>query len=501
MDTIRKVIIAIEQYKQDIVQFPIYFEPNSIEYLDTKLALDNICAKYDNPDYRVENAIYYSIPYDGISTRNAYHLNIDDTIIRYILAKSLSSSTSIYTNTVDSKPYSIYALIDIYDFYSQIDNGVFIETIKQTISNKIDKKCLELFEKRIFVHDIIGSPIKGLLIGSKPDEYFAELFLSIIHAKINSEISRYIIRNGDEFVIFSNSVNEIRETITNIEYLLKDYKLSINKAKNRLVYIKEKRMSTRLLPFEQQPLFTSPSCPPPMIPEILFRETNFTITYNNDDLNDKKFDSIHSYEDSINFLKALSTDLEKVKAFNNKYPEYHLFNDWNSSTPLEAEQMYKEINWSLLTKPNSLDNLETIIYRFPRSQYYSAMAIHFVCVFATVFYYNYCLSAKNSDKKVYIVDDIDFSHINQENSTLLVEKANSILLNALRSQDIYDYQKYLILRELFFDKQSLSINKSNFNLKSNLPFPILIIDSLKNISSAEIGGPFAVITNAILSMT
>lgn len=501
METVRKVIIAIEQYKQDIAKFPIFFRPDSIKYLETQLAIDNICAKYDNPNYKIEQPIYYAIPYDGISTRSVYHLDIDDTIIRYILVSSLSSKISLYTNNIDTTSYSIYAQIDIYNFYPQIDNEVFTNTIKDEFLEKIDKKSLELLEKCLIYSESPYFPAKGLLIGSKPDEYFAELFLSIIHSELNLKVSRNIIRNGDEFIIFGNSINEIREIIESVEYYLGTYKLSINKAKNRIEYVKEKRNATRLSPFEQETLFISPSTPPHKSTEILFQVNNYTITHNNSKLKNEIFDSINTYEDSINFLKALSVDLEKVKEFNKKYPEYNLFDSWNSSTPLEAEHMYKRINWELLTKPKTLDNLETIIYRFPRSQYYSALAINYVCVIATIYYYDYCLSAKASENKVYDTDGIDFSHINKNNSTILAEKANSILFNALKSQNIYDYQKYLILRELFFDKKSLSINQSNFKLKSNLPYPKLLIDSLLEIDIHERCGPFDLIKEAILSNT
>ena len=93
------------------------------------------------------------------------------------------------------------------------------------------------------------------------------------------------------------------------------------------------------------------------------------------------------------------------------------------------------------------------------------MAINYLCTYAKNFNYYIKNSCKKSDNNAFIIENYDFSAINEENSSLLCEKSNSILLNAIRSNDIYDYQKYLILRELFFDKQNLTIKERNYKIK------------------------------------
>src|SRR5690606_5568368 len=44
--------------------------------------------------------------------------------------------------------------------------------------------------------------------------------------------------------------------------------------------------------------------------------------------------------------------------------------------------------------------------------------------------------------------------------------ANFQIVNLLESSEIYDYQKYLILRHLFFSKIDKSINWNNFKIKT-----------------------------------
>ena len=216
----------------------------------------------------------------------------------------------------------------------------------------------------------------------------------------------------------------------------------------------------------------SPSCPPPQNPKTLYKEEKYISTFKfpKKDIN---LSNIDSYEKSIEYLKFISEEIKKIENFVENYPEYSILGYWNSSTPPEAKKMQEAINFETVLNPTILDKLETIIYFYPRSQYFSALAIKNLAVYAKNLDYYSDHSCERDANNAYLIDNYDFTKINRDNSSLLFEKSNSILLNALRSNDIFDYQKYLILRELYFDETKLTISKSNYRLKRDVPFPIL----------------------------
>jgi len=193
----RKIILAIERYKSDITNYPIYFKQAELKYIESQVAIDNIQKKLEDKEYLPEIAGTYSIPYDTISTRVCYAPNIDDLIIRYVLQNYFEENVDFYSNKINYSQFNVYAIVDIFDCYNQIDKDILIETIKNELTNKVEDKYLFLLEKCLN---------NGILIGSKPDEYFAELFLSLIHSKINLKVSENIERNGDEFLIFGNTI-------------------------------------------------------------------------------------------------------------------------------------------------------------------------------------------------------------------------------------------------------------------------------------------------------
>ncbi len=52
-----------------------------------------------------------------------------------------------------------------------------IQTLRKELASKIDYDTFTLLEKCLNIYESPFDKITGLLIGSKPDEYFAELFL------------------------------------------------------------------------------------------------------------------------------------------------------------------------------------------------------------------------------------------------------------------------------------------------------------------------------------
>ena len=502
MKRFREIVIAIEKYKKDIVDYPIFFTDKNLTYLESEEALNNISQKLQDIKYQPEFPETYKIPYDAISTRLAHNLQIDDIIIRYFILNELQKDIEVYVNQTNPKDFKVYCIIDIYDCYNQIKSDVFLETLKNEFTNKIDEDLFNLISRSLNYKNLFSKKDNGLLVGSKPDEFFAELFLSIIHSKLNIKVSENISRLGDEFLICGDSIGELRNYLESIEEILfTEYSLKINKSKSNVKFTSEKRNITRVIPYEEPWPYTSPSCPPPMYPKILYKELNYTI--NHKDLESHKdFNRIDSYKKSIEYLKLITPEIEKIEIYTKKTPgDLSLFAYWNSSTPTETKQLYQNIDFETILNPNVLDKLETIIYRFPRSQYFSHLAVKNLCIYAKNFYYSDDESTGKNDNNAFIVDNIDFSKVNPKNSTFLCEKSNSILLNAIRSNDIYDYQKYLILRELYLDRKNLTTNLDNFKIKGSPPFDILIQNELKKISESywELELPFQTIINELIN--
>lgn len=499
MKQLREIILAIESFRNDIVNYPIFFKQIDLEYLNTEEALKNISEKISQADYQPEYLIKYSIPYDLISTREAYHISIDDLIIKYFITNQFKKEIDLFTNHINPENFKIYCVVDIYNCYQQIQYETFLDIIKAELSNDTSKFYLDLLEKSLKLNSYYSDEINGFIIGSKPDEYLVELFLSLLHSKLTNDITENISRNGDEFLICANSLSEIRNLVERIQSFFKEYKLEINRSKNFIKINSENRKITRVIPYEEPWPYSSPSCPPPMYPTIHYKEVNYTTTYRHstkkNDLN-----TIDSYESSIEYLKSITPEIENIENLVKKYSPYSLFGYWNSSTPTYEKKLHEAINFERILNPIVLDNLETIIYRYPRSQYFSAIAIKNICIYAKNMNYTHTNSCKKNESNAFVIESNDFSNYNDKNSSLLCEKSNSILLNAIRSAEIYDYQKYLIIRELYFDKKKMSISKENYKTNGQIPFPILFENEFiqLNENNLELELPLQNILNELL---
>ena len=500
MNKLREIILAIEGFKNDILNYPIFFKISDVKYLESEDILKNISQKILKKDYQPELLVKYQIPYDLISTRETYHIQIDDLIIKYMIVNQLKKNIELYINSFNPDNFKVYSIIDIYNCYNKIEIEIFLNTIKTEFSIDNDILNFELLEKCLNLNCNYSEKINGFIIGSKPDEYLVELFLSIIHSKLNNEVSENISRNGDEFLIGANSISELRNIINRINSLFKEYNLEINKSKNFTKYNSENRQITRVIPFEEPWPYSSPSCPPPEFPTILYKELNYTITYKKT-INNIDITNINSYESSIEYLKLISPEISKIELLTKKYSSYSLFGYWSSSTPPEEKKLQGAINFEKILNPKLLDNLETILYRYPRSQYFSNIAIKNICVFAKNMNYTYSDSCEKNDLNAFVIDSYDFSNLTEKNSSFLCEKANSILLNAIRSNEIFDYQKYLIIRELYFDKKKMTIHKENFKLNGKIPFSILFANTFEQLieNEWELELPLRTIINELLN--
>ena len=83
------VIQSINEIKNDFHKSPIFYDPDSIEYLESESLTKNILNKL-NAFYTPSCGNGFKIPYDTISERIAISLQIDDLVIRYLLKNGLS---------------------------------------------------------------------------------------------------------------------------------------------------------------------------------------------------------------------------------------------------------------------------------------------------------------------------------------------------------------------------------------------------------------------------
>ena len=263
MQQLREVILAIESFKNDIKNHPIFFSLEDLNYLESDDALQNISEKLKEENYRPKFPSSYEIPYDLVSTRISHSLSIDDLIIRYVVINKLQKEIKLYSNSIDPSNYKVYCVVDIYDCYNHIVKKNFQKVIKEEFSNKLDSYFLDLIERCLDFESNSLNKIEGLIIGSKPDEYLAEIFLSIIHSKLNMQVSEHISRNGDEFLIGANSVGELRKITIQLIEFLKSFNLQINKSKNLVGHLEEMRQISRIIPYDEpwpyQSILSSPT--------------------------------------------------------------------------------------------------------------------------------------------------------------------------------------------------------------------------------------------------
>lgn len=479
MNYYRKIILAIEDFKNDVKKAPVFFTQDDLDYVETEVAIEYINKKLNQNEYKVSHYANYKIPYDTIHDRNAIAFDINDLIIRYVVMNEIKlSGESIFSNNFKVENFDIVCNIDIYDCYANID----VNRLVQIVSN-IDNNTRSIFKNLLNFSDDCEKTF--IPIGSKPDEYFAEIYLSTILKIVTAKVSENITRINDEFIIFCNSIGELRKIIKDINYYLADYNLEINKSKTKIKYLSENRIQTRLIQHEEKWMYSSPSCPAPEAPEKTFTMHEYSTKYFENvkvvDIDETKV--VNSYDEAFKFVEYLNKHL-KVLINYEENSIYNLFGIWDSSTPAETKTLYNEINFKVIINPIILENLEKIIYRFPRSQYYSALAVHCLITYAKHFEYSDQHSCEKSESQAFVVDNINFTELNAENASFLLEKSLSIILNSLHSENIHTYQKYLILRELFFNPQNMTIKLSNFKIKGNdIPFIVEITAYLNYVMS------------------
>ena len=110
-----------------------------------------------------------------------------------------------------------------------------------------------------------------------------------------------------------------------------------------------------------------------------------------------------------------------------------------------------------------LKKLKKIIFSFPRSEYYTALAIDLM-VFA----------AKHTEH----YGDFIYGGVEDEyaDRTEICEFSNLTLIEILDSKDIHEYQKYLLIRCLYKDKSNTTMDVNNYYVKQRHTYQSDFID-------------------------
>jgi hypothetical protein len=104
----------------------------------------------------------------------------------------------------------------------------------------------------------------------------------------------------------------------------------------------------------------------------------------------------------------------------------------------------------------NIDKLLKIIYQFPKSEYYSFLAIDILVFIA--------LNSAHCSNFHFGLEYLDMPEITVK-VTKACEFANIAITEILESDNIHDYQKYLLLRRLYKNTQDLDYSFDNYSIK------------------------------------
>lgn len=126
-----------------------------------------------------------------------------------------------YFNILKSKYHEFYILkIDIKGFFSNIDNKILINMLKNRIK---DQDAIDILVK------IINSYDKGLPIGLYTSQLLSIFYLNHLDHYIKEKLKiKYYIRYQDDMVIFHNNKEYLKEILIIIKEELKKRKLEVN---------------------------------------------------------------------------------------------------------------------------------------------------------------------------------------------------------------------------------------------------------------------------------
>ena len=493
-----EVKLSILNYKDDLNRYPLFYDFDEISIIsddiDIDLTKDNFNKSFIkivkdnfNKYYQTNKANTFEIPYNRVINRTATALKSKDMIVRYLLTDHLKKNTNFirsikkYDESTINKLIEkhlkegqrIVVKIDIYNCYESIEHKKLIRIISDDLNLNTESLFVSMLNNslKVIYEDIDGMikrKEKGLLIGSKPDEYLAEYFLENIADNIQDNgIS--VIRIADEFIFFSNSIDTARTKFKRIREIIESYNLEINNSKTTIT---DHRGNSLQHHFYVQRFMVDGT-----IPYLAYELSDLDEKEDRDSMNNcieendfvssaalhvetKENQQIKTYDSSLSFLKKLLHSQKTIKSFQENHPEHKkLYNLEYSELDDFKKGLYDAFN--LLFIKETVKKLKKIIVHYPKSEYYSGLALQLLSFLV-----------KNS---IYYQDKIDFDNSFLEGITLKLHdtcvESNLTVIDLLKSNDVHQYQKYLLLNFIFKKENNLSLDISEYNIE-------LIVDSV-----------------------
>jgi len=508
------ITTAITDYKTDLNKYPIFYDAKDLGLLNSANTIESTRNKY-NEYYQTDLGKSFDIPYDRISNRSATYLTIEDTLIRYVLKNKLKN----YFNLIlSSEKYNneniqyiinngieehgpILIKIDIFNFYEEINHDNLISVLTKRAKLNPDSIFLKVFRNALKTlikknDSKVYKKEKGVLIGQRPDQYFAEFYLNHIANEIK-EKGIFTLQIADEFLFFSEDIDSARHTYKEIERIINNHNLLINKHKTTVQDLRGQNLAKDYKIELKREIIPGNSDFPMETTLKDYRIKEFETDVKNNEPNSISFNhkEIDSYETAKSFLEGLVKSKFDIERYRKNYPKFEHFWNIRSSQPTDFKVDFEHLDKSLFSI-ESLEKLREVIYKYPKSEYYSAQAIYLLVFVAknTVFW-----DSSEKDKEANI--GVNYSDI--------WKYANVKIVEILESEDIHDYQKYILLRCLFKDEKGLSFSFENFKLntvinneiypiKIRLPFKKRIKEIVNNINTKTEYYPLKMITDSLL---
>ena len=161
----------------------------------------------------------------------------------YACRKGKGSHKAIALAQKYSRQFKCYLKLDIHKYFDSVDHIALIRILERLIK---DRRLLELLWKVI---DSTGSD-KGIPIGNLTSQFFGNIYLSTLDHYIKENLhSKGYVRYMDDFLVFGQSREELKEKLKLIKLFLEEYlKLELNEPQLNYCYLGIPFLGYRVFP-------------------------------------------------------------------------------------------------------------------------------------------------------------------------------------------------------------------------------------------------------------
>lgn len=147
-------------------------------------------------------------------------------------SKGLTAAIMRAQKFLSNNPKSFVWRVDIKKFFDNVDQNVLMQILERKIR---DRGTLSL------LNEVIKSTDKGIPIGNLTSQIFANIYLNEMDRYIKNELEiKHYLRYGDDFIILSPDLDQLRGFRTSVmAYLSDSLKLSINTQADIITKAKE----------------------------------------------------------------------------------------------------------------------------------------------------------------------------------------------------------------------------------------------------------------------